>query len=289
MRIIESQTTGKKNQETCEDGIVVNENFIAVIDGSTSKSATQLSPGKSNGRLAMELIHDMINSMPSQITCEGFCRAVTDGLQEYYDFKGFDIRELEEHPCERLTASCIVYSVFHQEIWMIGDCQCLIDGVFYDNPKPTEYANAQKRSAYIKNALSAGKSVTYFQTRDEGRDAILPDIIAGCQLQNISYAIFDGFTVLKDGVRCLSCKDCKEIVLASDGYPFLKTTLAESEMALQKLLAEDPLCVDQFLATKGLMEGNSSFDDRSYIRFQVKREKKRRWFGKWWKDNRRRS
>ncbi len=278
MKIIESLTIGKRSQETCEDGIVVNENFIAVIDGSTSKSSIQFSPEKSNGRLAMELIHDMIQNMPSQITCEGFCRVVTEGLQEFYDYKGADIRRLEEHPSERITASCIVYSIFHQEIWMIGDCQCLVDGVFYDNPKPSEQANALKRSVIIKKALANGKTVEDFQIKDEGRALILPDIIAGCLLQNRKYSVFDGFPVLMENVRIIPCKENKEIVLASDGYPFLKPTLQESEKTLQELLEVDPLCVDKFLATKGVMKGNNSFDDRAYIRFQPRIEKKRRWW-----------
>lgn len=277
MKIIESLTIGKKSQETCEDGIVVNENFIAVIDGSTSKSSVQFSSEKNNGRLAMELIHDMIQNMPSQITCEGFCRVITEGLQEFYDYKGADIRRLEEHPSERITASCIVYSIFHQEIWMIGDCQCLVDGVFYDNPKPSEQSNALKRSVIIKKALANGKTVEDFQMKDEGRALILPDIIAGCLLQNRKYSVFDGFPVLMENVRIIPCKENKEIVLASDGYPFLKPTLQESEKTLQELLEVDPLCVDKFLATKGVMKGNNSFDDRAYIRFQPKKEKKSRW------------
>ena len=278
MKIIESLTIGKKSQETCEDGIVVNENFIAVIDGSTSKSSVQFSSEKNNGRLAMELIHDMIQNMPSQITCEGFCRVITEGLQEFYDYKGADIRRLEEHPSERITASCIVYSIFHQEIWMIGDCQCLVDGVFYDNPKPSEQSNALKRSVIIKKALANGKTVEDFQMKDEGRALILPDIIAGCLLQNRKYSVFDGFPVLMENVRIIPCKENKEIVLASDGYPFLKPTLQESEKTLQELLEVDPLCVDKFLATKGVMKGNNSFDDRAYIRFQPRIEKKRRWW-----------
>lgn len=282
MKIIESQVTGKKSQETCEDGIVVNENFVAVIDGSTSKSAVQISPEKSNGRLAMELIHDMITEMPSQITCEGFCRVITEGLQEFYDYKGIDIQHLKDHSTERLTASCIVYSAFHQEIWMIGDCQCLVDGVFYDNPKPTEEVNAKKRSAFIKDALANGKTTEDFQTKDEGRLLILPDIITGCQKQNVTYAVFDGFPVYKDGVRMIPCKDSKEIVLASDGYPFLKNTLAESEQALKDLLTNDPLCIEKFFATKGVMKGNVSFDDRTYIRFSIGKESgKFGWLRRW--------
>ena len=226
----------------------------------------------------MELIHDMIQNMPSQITCEGFCRVITEGLQEFYDYKGADIRRLEEHPSERITASCIVYSIFHQEIWMIGDCQCLVDGVFYDNPKPSEQSNALKRSVIIKKALANGKTVEDFQMKDEGRALILPDIIAGCLLQNRKYSVFDGFPVLMENVRIIPCKENKEIVLASDGYPFLKPTLQESEKTLQELLEVDPLCVDKYLATKGVMKGNNSFDDRAYIRFQPRIEKKRRWW-----------
>ena len=38
MDIIESSIIGKKSPEACEDGMVVTDDFIAVIDGSTSKT-----------------------------------------------------------------------------------------------------------------------------------------------------------------------------------------------------------------------------------------------------------
>ena len=38
MKIIESSIIGKKSPEACEDGMVVTDDFIAVIDGSTSKT-----------------------------------------------------------------------------------------------------------------------------------------------------------------------------------------------------------------------------------------------------------
>ena len=61
----------------------------------------------------------------------------------------------------------------------------------------------------------------------------------------------------------------QDIVLASDGYPFLKNTLEKSEKALSEQLHNDPLCIRYFKATKGLMNGNKSFDDRAYIRFKT--------------------
>ena len=41
----------------------------------------------------------------------------------------------------------------------------------------------------------------------------------------------------------------------------------EAEIAAQcALLDTDPLCINEYLATKGVMEGNVSFDDRAYVR-----------------------
>ena len=70
-------------------------------------------------------------------------------------------------------------------------------------------------------------------------------------------------------VSIVSCQQAKEIVLASDGYPFLMPTLQESEERLADLLRDDPLCISIYKASKGLMQGNKSFDDRSYVRFTV--------------------
>ena len=60
-----------------------------------------------------------------------------------------------------------------------------------------------------------------------------------------------------------------EIVLASDGYPHLAPTLAETEAWLDEQRRNDPLNIGEFKATKAFVEGNNSFDDRSYIRFIV--------------------
>lgn len=53
------------------------------------------------------------------------------------------------------------------------------------------------------------------------------------------------------------------------GYPVLQRTLADSEAKLEEVLEQDPLCFRMYKTTKGLVEGNVSFDDRSYLRFRV--------------------
>ena len=57
--------------------------------------------------------------------------------------------------------------------------------------------------------------------------------------------------------------------MASDGYPKLANTLEETETLLDYQRKTDPLNIGTFKATKAFVEGNNSFDDRSYIRFQV--------------------
>lgn len=269
MTIIEQTTVGKTSPATNEDGLLAGPDFVAVIDGSTSKTPIRIRPDMTNGRCCMLIVSDYIARMPAATTCFAFCDGVTQSIRHTYLSAHFDLHLLRDHPEQRTTASCIVYSRQRQEIWMVGDCQCLVDGVLYGDPKPQEARYARRRAEYIRNALRQGRTVADFQQHDEGRDLILPDIIDSCRQQNVDYSVFDGFPVNLDHVQVIDCRAAHEIVLASDGYPFLHPTLAESEAALAHLLRHDPLCIDLYPAAKGLMRGNISFDDRSYIRFTV--------------------
>ena len=60
-----------------------------------------------------------------------------------------------------------------------------------------------------------------------------------------------------------------QLVFASDGYPFLRPTLAESEHLLAEQRENDPLNINTFLASKAFMKGQESFDDRTFISFEV--------------------
>lgn len=277
MKIIESKIEGKKSQETCEDGLVVTADFIAVIDGSTSKIPHHLSPDMKNGRYAMMLISEYIQQkLELESTVEDFCEGVTSYIyNKVYHQQGIE-EQMQAHPEERLTASAILYSKARNEVWMVGDCQAIIDGKLYENNKPYEEEIARKRVELIRLGF----------TSQEARKAIEPLLIqAMLDGQNKTYAVIDGFPIYQDGVKVVSLNapqknveidvadslphPAKEIVLASDGYPFLKPTLAESEDALAHLIARDPQCTHEFIATKGLVEGNKSFDDRTYVRFQI--------------------
>ncbi len=251
-----------------EDGIVTTDDFIAVIDGSTSKSALRLTPNASNGRFCMTLIAEYLRQADKGMTCGEFCSGVSAYVRSHYP-DGL-LPRLAEHPEDRATASCVVYSRARREVWMVGDCQCLVDNALYENLKPCEAAIAGKRAEAAKRMMDEGKAtITSLRHDDTARKSILADLVASMAGQNVEYAVIDGFAIPTEKVRIIPVpNETKNITLASDGYPFLKPTLAESELALQAQLRSDPLNIGCFKATKGFMEGSNSFDDRAYIRFE---------------------
>ena len=79
--------------------------------------------------------------------------------------------------------------------------------------------------------------------------------------------MIDGFHVPDEGIRVLSFPENVEtVVLASDGYPYLKDTLIASEQALQELLQDDPMLFRKYKTTKSIQQDNLSFDDRAYLK-----------------------
>lgn len=306
MKIIESSIIGKKSPEACEDGMVVTDDFIAVIDGSTSKTPKHLNPDMKNGRYAMMLISEYIQEeLKADASVDDFCQGVTAYIyNKVYEKLGVEER-LKKHPEERLTASAILYSRTRNEVWMVGDCQAIIDGKLYENGKPYEEKIARKRVELIEQGLSPAEA------RKQIEPLLIKAMLSG---QNQTYTVIDGFPIYREGVKVVSVSDSSsvqgsvsssdsssvqdsvsssdscsvqdpvscsgsasasdtipssssEIVLASDGYPFLKPTLAASEAALAEQIANDPQNIRSFIATKGIVEGNKSFDDRTYIRF----------------------
>ena len=213
----------------------------------------------------MQIIERFIRKAPKTISCHDFCVGVTKQIRKHYRQK--DLQHLAEHPEERLTASAVIYSRVSREIWMIGDCQCMVNGEYYDNPKPYEQELAEQRAAII---TASPKPWEHFLQDDTARQQIIPSMLQTMKQQNITYSVIDGFHIPEQYVRVITLDfQPWEIVLASDGYPFLCPTLQESEERLAWQRENDPLNIGQFKATKAFAQGNNSFDDRSYIRFKV--------------------
>ena len=190
--------------------------FVAVVDGSTSKSSRCCHRDfslrrRSNGELAMHIVTTFIRKMPKNISCHQFCIGVSAAVRRRY--KKDLLPHLAQHPEDRLTASAVIFSRLRREVWMVGDCQALlipaetsgfsavsaISGVsgsseasgkpvFLDNPKPCEQELAERRAAIIK---SSPQPWDHFLVDDTARKAIIPRMLETMQQQNNGYSVID--------------------------------------------------------------------------------------------------
>ena len=277
MHILEQYVEAKNgNSESCEDGIAINDDFIAVIDGATSKSAFSFH-SKTPGRIAMELIRESILSLNPKIDAAGALKEINNHIRNWYCDHGF-LESMRHKSEERCIASLLLFSNLKKELWFVGDCQALVNGEAVQPQKQADRILSDLRALLIHIELINGKTEEELLQHDTSREKILDLLRLQTKLQNtshysdFSYYVIDGFdwdTTL--GLRVIPLdKACGEIVLASDGYPQLFPSLAESEDFLAKVLKEDPLCYKQFRSTKGRYGDNVSFDDRCYIRFKYK-------------------
>lgn len=273
VKIIESFIKGKKNnKELCEDGLVITENYISIIDGVTSKGNT-LWQNMTSGVYVKKLLINAINNMSPNLNAEDSIIYLNTLIKEEYE-KSNMYEYVKEHPEERLQANLIVFNISKNEIWMWGDCQALINKKLYHKEKKIDKILSEARSLFVDLELKNGKTVEDIIKNDTGRKYILPllkqSIVYNNTIGEYGCNVLDGFEIMPKSVIKIKVKENDEIVLASDGYPVLKNSLKESEEKLLEILEKDPLLINIYKSTKGLQQGNISYDDRTYIKFVVK-------------------
>ncbi|UUZ93411.1 hypothetical protein LJK87_01070 [Paenibacillus sp. P25] len=234
MNIIEQFTLSKTGElDDNEDRIVVTEHFATVIDGMTPKDCS-LYGGLSSAQIAIDLIAQEIRAFPADINCLQGINRLTRRLKNYYIHHQI-AEEVASRPFKRLGASLIVYSKLRKEIWMVGDCHCLIDGVRFSNEKMIDHFIANMRSKLIEQYLKR-YSLSELLEFDRSREDIIPFLIQQYDFQNnnddspLSYAVLDGFPIHEPKIVKRGIPDAKQIVLASDGYPMLQEHLVETEL-----------------------------------------------------------
>ncbi len=278
VQIIEQSIIPKcTGSKMCEDGLFINENYIAVIDGVTSKGKLTWpekpvpgSQSMTSGCYAKEILLKALQSMAPDMDGAGAMEYLNSALS----LACLTRRTiLEEKPEERLQAVIILYSFYRREVWSFGDCQCIINGIAHNHAKAIDSLLSEVRSFYIQAELLSGVAEATLSGQDTGREYLLPllrrQLLFANQDSAYGYDVLNGFSIHPDHVIIYPIPPDSRLVLASDGYPLLKETLAESENALMELIETDPLCFRENKGTKGLVHGNDSFDDRTYIRFDT--------------------
>ncbi len=263
MRIIESFTEGKAGDESRnEDRIVVTDDFVAVLDGVTSKSDAMIK-GKTGGRFAVELAEGEIRRFPAEITAREAVDSLTLALRT-------EISKLSEET-ERPGFAMALYARHRQQVWRVADPVVVIDGKPFPHRLVLDEINSNARALAIEIALKRGATVEDLMRHDTARDAILPFLKSGQLFANApgpyGYGVINGMDVPDAFIHVMDAGGAKEVILASDGYPEVFATLEETEARLFDILKQDPLLFRTFKSAKGLKTGNVSFDDRAYVRF----------------------
>lgn len=266
MKIIEHFSQAKSPRALCEDGWVMTEHYAAVVDGSTSKAAQTFPGGLTPGRKAMLTTCEAIRSLPPQAD---LCEVLAHLTQALHHLDADDARMLPEM---RPTCSAAIYSAYRNTVWLIGDCQCFANNSLHQNSKLVDRILSQVRADVSRHLLAHGHTEEELRRNDIGRQFIMNALRDQTAFANddtpcnpYSYPVLNGKPIKESHVVCIEVK-IPEMVLATDGYPDLQPTLAASESALQTLLLDDPMCIRRNASTKGLMAGNASFDDRTYLR-----------------------
>jgi hypothetical protein len=260
---------------TCEDAYLCNEHYAVVIDGATSVS-DRLYDGKTQGQLAADTIKEAVQTLGGQEEIAD----IIDVINEHYSqlYKKLDLLdEVKEKPFLCPSASMIIYSKYHSKVWMVGDCQCFFNGELYQNIKHIDVVFGEVRSILLQGELIRGKTKEELLHDDIGFQLIKPLIQKQYNFQNtspaspLSYAVINGFPIPTELIKIVDVPlDLEYITLASDGYPFIYESLEESEKELAQIIEVDPLCIQENIATKGLIQGNVSFDDRTFMKVKIK-------------------
>ncbi len=266
--------TGKL--EDCEDCVYVSKNFVAVIDGFTSKTGRRWND-ETGGRAAGQIISRVFDEMPRDFTARAAVDLMTTAIRDSY--KRFDaLKDVQRDPKQRMAAFFAAISLCRKEVWVVGDCQLLLGGQVVTHRKAVDRLLADVRALRLELEILKGATLEQLQQHDTGREFIMPLLEEQSRLQNNPpageywYPAIDGFPVPDSGIIVKPIPNSiNSIVLATDGYPVLKDSLKESEDALQEILKRDPLLFREYKSTKGMSRGSASFDDRAFIKVELER------------------
>ena len=266
---------GKKgSDELCEDGIFLGQKLIVVIDGCTSKGSLQWN-GTTSGKFAKDCIIEQLRESEVYASAASFFEKLSAVLREK--------RKLHPH-CTREDwprACVIAYSSVYRQVWSYGDCNCMINGSFHDHSKEIDRVLAERRAAVIEQAIQnygVKETLKRLNEHDFARDVILPDLKRQLEFENrhlfldgrdYGYPVINGEPICEDMMKIHDLQIGDEVIMATDGYPQLAPSLQESEKALQELISKDPFCFNINKSTKGLTQGNISFDDRAWVKLKV--------------------
>ena len=276
MEVVEQFILGKKqDQNSCEDGIFVNDNFISIIDGATSHSGFEFN-GKKTGKLICDIILEALACLAYNATIGEALLFINTYIINWYKENGL-YENFYSEPLLQPSASVLIYSNYHRQLWLVGDSTALYGSETLENSVPIDEMYIKIRLLLIDYLLSTGETVESLLEKDIARNVVShitkrqPLIKNKVFNSKYDYAVIDGFnTPPAHLIKYVNVPlDINEICLSSDGYFKIFNTLNETEKFLQHMKDVDPLRYKEFPFTKGFYKNQNGYDDRSYIRFKI--------------------
>lgn len=267
---------GKNGDDTlCEDVIHLSKHFIAILDGATIGPWID---GKPSGRILSDCVSQALFDVPSDADIESATKLFNRKIRERFGYKSsLDVMQRNQ----RAAASAVIYSAQRRELWIYGDTMISLDGKVIDVSKRIDSIVTAARCTYVAELLASGR--TEDAVMSEKLDfAAIRDLLALQQQSflnrvgpsGLGYANIDGADEVLALTKTIDVSSAHRIILASDGYPFLRETLEETEAAVKDVLDKDPCMWNLYPQVKGLPHRREDkkalapwFDDRSWIEF----------------------
>lgn len=272
MQIIEQFSEGKAgNNDLNEDRVVVTPDFIAVLDGATSRAGHALR-GLPNGKFAAKIIAEAIEGLDPKTVARDAVDLFTETLLRETKAAAADEGRVLDEIWAYPAAAALIYSVHHRQVWRIADSTFVIDGRGNYKTFPQEKTWVELRRAYLHAQIARGRTEEDLLQNDPSWSLLTPLIGEFKIFANYDgpygYGVINGTRVPDAHVEVYPAPQAVEIIFASDGYTEVEDTLAGTEKYLKQLVADDPLMYRLQPQVKGVRPGHASFDDRSYIRFR---------------------
>ena len=283
VRVVESFLESKAGTpDGGADRLVLGPQYFGVIDGATARSADW--NGQPSGEVLAEALAGQLGRFDAPIDPQELVEVVNDAIRNAAGKAGID---LSNHR-ERADVGFAAFVPAARAVYHIHDCAfgfVLDDGTFerFQPEKAIDRLHGELRARAVE--LFQDQGIDPFAAgADLGREFIRPFIERLPELQNIdpsdseewafglprgffAYRTLNGFPTTVD-ITPVPPRT-REIVLASDGFPQLGTSLGEAREVLARELAEDPHCVGRLCSSKGRSGDNPYHDDLSYLRLQV--------------------
>lgn len=271
MRVLETFVRSKSGDpNSCEDVVAITPDFVAVFDGASDVTGRRYD-GVPGGRLAAQIAARALADVPGHAAADDLIDHLTEALATRSLLQ--EVRPLQPG-INRPRTTMLVYSRYRRELWRIGDSGFALDGTADLPSKPVGELAYGLRAAYTTALLAGGTDHDELAADDPGFHLLKPFYRAQGHLVNrlgpYGYGALDGSAVPHEFIERIQVPaDIRQLVLVSDGYPFIRDCLAATEAELAALMQRDPLGIREWTRPAALGPTLKAFDDRAWVRVDI--------------------